>query len=323
MSPSAWATSPGDRPVARRPVTQLTSTLAFNASKEHSMNISCIGVGAMGGAVARRLATGGVPTTVFDPDQDAMDSCLDAGARSTSSLESAVAEAEVVLTSLPTTALVLDTVERLARLLPPGRIVMDISTIDPHTARQAATACEERDLRFVACALGKTPAHAENGRIPLFVGGDDGAITELEDVLARIGEKTYRFADVEGATTFKLVSNFIGMSNVAALAEGLALAQRAGIPTELFAEALADTGAVSFQSDVRLPWMLAQDWRARFGVDLAVKDVGLAVEAAQMWALDTPVGSAALTQLRTASEKGFGGEDAAAVARLYAPPAAP
>ncbi len=281
------------------------------------MNITCIGVGNMGGAVARRLAAGGFPTTVFDIDQNAIARCVEAGAGHADSLETAVGEADAVVTSLPTTALVIETVEHLAQLLPQGRIIMDISTIDPHTARNAATTCAEHGLRFVACSLGKTPIHAENGQIPLFVGGDDTAISELSGVLDRIGEKTYLFDDVEGATTFKLVSNFIGMSNVAVLAEGLALAQQAGIPADLFTEALADTGAVSFQSDVRLPWMLERDWKARFGIDLAAKDVGLAIDAAQTWALDTPVGAAALEQLQAASGKGFGDDDVAAVAKLY------
>ena len=272
------------------------------------MRITCIGVGNMGGAVARRLATGGFPVTVFDPDPAAMERCVAAGATATSSQGEAVAEADAVLTSLPTTALVLQTVTELADQLSAGKIVMDISTIDPQTAREAAMICADHGLAFVACALGKTPVHAENGQIPLFVGGEQDAITQLGEVLARIGEKTYHFADVEGATTFKLVSNLIGMTNVAVLAEGLALARQAQIPDDLFTEALADTGAVSFQSEVRLPWMMAGDW--------AAKDVGLALAAAKAWSIDAPVGSAALGQLRAVSEQGYGGDDAVAMARL-------
>ena len=282
------------------------------------MNIACVGVGNMGGAVARRLATGGFPTTVYDPDRDSVDRCVASGAQSAHSLEEAVRSAEVVVTSLPTTALVLDTVDVLTHLLPRDRILLDISTIDPHTARHAAATCDDHGLHFVVCALGKTPMHAEKGAIPLFVGGAENAVAALSDVLQRIGEKTYRFDDVDGATTFKLVSNLIGMTNVAVLAEGVALAQRAGISTDVFEAALADTGAASFQSDVRLPLMLNGDWQARFGVALAAKDVGLAVEAARAWRIDIPVAAAALGQLRAASENGFGHEDAAAIARLYA-----
>lgn len=281
------------------------------------LTLTCIGVGNMGGAVARRLAAGAFDVTVHDPDEAAMDRCVDAGAAKAPSLTEAVRSADVVLTSLPTTALVLDTVEKIAEQLPEGRTVVDISTIDPGTARRAATICEAHGVDFVACALGKTPVHAEQGAIPLFVGGAPDVLDALEAVFERMGEKTYRFDDVEGATAFKLVSNQIGMTNVVTLAEGAEVARRAGISAELFTEALQDTGAVSFQSEVRLPWMLDDDWSSRFGIDLAAKDVGLALDAARAQGLDTPVSAAALAQLRESSARGYGREDVVAVAKLY------
>ncbi len=281
------------------------------------MKIACIGVGNMGGAVARRIATGGFEVVVYDPDPEAMARCVTVGATQAGTIDAAIADADVVLTSLPTTALVTSTVAHLAQELPRGRIVVDVSTIDPQTARQAADTCDAHGLDFVVCALGKTPNHAEKGQIPLFVGGAEQVVARLTPLFERMGERTHWFADVEGATTFKLVSNLIGMTNVAVLAEGLALARRAGIAPDLFTDALADTGAVSFQVDVRLPWMLAEDWQARFGVDLAAKDVGLAVDAARSWGLDTPVGGAALAQLHAASKRGFGKQDVVSLAKLY------
>jgi 3-hydroxyisobutyrate dehydrogenase len=281
------------------------------------MNITCIGVGNMGGAVARRLATSNdFAVTVFDPSTDAMDRCVAAGATSAPSLAAAVAEADVVLTSLPTPKLVIDTVHELLSLLPEDAVVVDISTIDPTTARTVQIACQENKTDFVACPLGKTPAHAERGEIPLFVGGDQDAVVALEPILSRMGEKTYNFGTVEAATAFKLVSNFIGMANVAILAEGLAIAMRAGIKPDQFAQAIADTGAKSFQSEVRLPWMIERDWAPRFGIDLAAKDVRLAVESALGWRIPVPVGSAALAQLMAASHEGMGNEDVVALFKL-------
>lgn len=284
------------------------------------MKISSIGVGNMGGAVARRLASSeDFEVTVFDPSATAMDRCVAAGASRADSAATAVKDADVVLTSLPTTALVLDTVQRLLPATPAGTIIVDISTIDPMTARTALDLCTAANRPFVACPLGKTPAHAENGAIPLFVGGDAKTITKIGTLLQRMGEKTYNFGSVEAATTFKLVSNFIGMANVAILSEGLAIALKAGIAPTAFTEALADTGATSFQSDVRLPWMLDRDWAPRFGVDLAAKDVRLAVESALTWKIPVPVGAAALSQLMSASAHGFGNEDVAAVMKLTGP----
>lgn len=283
------------------------------------MRIACIGVGNMGGAVARRVAGGDFDVTVYDPSAEARQRCVAAGASEAESVAETVQDAEVVLTSLPTPGHVLAAVADVSGTVAAGTVLVDISTIDPHTARAVSTRCEESSIAFVACPLGKTPAHAETGQIPLFVGGSDEAVRRLEPLLDRMGEKTYRFGSIEAATTFKLVSNFVGMSNVAVLAEGLALATRAGIDPATFTEALADTGATSFQSDVRLPWMLDGDWAPRFGVDLAVKDVRLAVESANEWKVPVPVGSAALAQLVSASKHGWGDEDVIAVAKLSDP----
>lgn len=274
----------------------------------------------MGGAVARNLAGDpGFSVTVFDLSAAAMEQCVAAGAVSADSAEIAVSTADVVLTSLPTTQLVLDTLRALLPFTPEAAVIVDISTIDPNTALEAAELCAQAQRAFIACPLGKTPAHAEHGEIPLFVGGEQAAIERLSSLFERMGEQTYNFGTVEAATTFKLVSNFIGMTNVAVLAEGLAVAQRAGITAEAFTTALADTGAKSFQSEVRLPWMIAEDWSPRFGVNLAAKDVGLAVAAAESWGIPVPVGTAALSQLRRSADQGMGQEDVVALLKLVQP----
>lgn len=284
-----------------------------------SMEITCIGVGVMGGAVARNLAGGDFTVTAFDPSPDAVAACVAAGATGATSLAEAVAGADVVLTSLPTPELVVSTVEEVLAAAGEGTVVVDISTIDPQTARAVADRCAAAGVPFVACPLGKTPGHAEKGEIPLFVGGDERAIVAIAPMLERMGEKTYRFGTVEAATTFKLVSNLVGMTNVAVLAEGLAIAARAGIGAADFTAALADTGAASFQSDLRLPWMLERDWSSRFGVDLAAKDVRLAVSSAAVWKIPTPVASAALGQLMAAAGQGWGREDVVSIAKLVDP----
>lgn len=280
------------------------------------MLITCIGVGNMGGAVARRLAGGEFDVTVYDPSEQAMERCAAAGATQADSLRAAAADAELILTSLPTPELVVTMIADVLDLVGSNTVVMDISTIDPQTARAVADRCAAAGVPFVACPLGKTPAHAEEGTIPLFVGGDGRALERLRPVLDWMGEKTYHFDSVEGATTFKLVSNFVGMANVAVLAEGLAIANRAGIDDAAFVEALADTGAASFQSQTRLPWMIDRDWAPRFGVDLAAKDVRLAAASAAVWKVPTPVGSAALAQLMATATQGWGGEDVVAIAKL-------
>jgi 3-hydroxyisobutyrate dehydrogenase len=282
-------------------------------------NIGFIGAGRMGGAVARRLATGGFHVRVYDPDPAAADRCVASGARPARSAADASAGADAVLTSVPLPEHVKDIWGDLATHLPPSAIAVDLSTIDPGTARDVAGRLAARGIAFVSCALGKTPMAAEQGEIPLFVGGPAEAVARLAPVLARIGNRVYDFGTPEAAVTFKLVSNLIGMTNVAVLAEGYVLARRAGIEPELFAAALGDTGARSFQSEVRLPWLIDGDYDARFATGLAAKDVRLAVEAAARWGIATPVAAQGLSQLLSACAHGHAGDDVISVAKVVDP----
>ena len=279
-----------------------------------------IGAGRMGGAVARRLATGGHDVAVYDPSPDAVAACVEVGARAAESAVAAVRGAEAVFTSLPLPEHVTATYAELEGALEPGVVCVDVSTIDPATARAVADRLAAAGAPFLVCALGKGPAQAEGGEIPLFVGGPAGTVERVRPLLERIGNAIHHLGDVEAATMFKLVSNLIGMTNVAVLAEGYLLARRAGIEPDAFTAALSDTGAGSYQLDMRLPWMIADDHAPRFAVDLAAKDLRLAVDAAARAHVPTPVGAQGLSQLLSASAHGFGGEDVTAMLKVLDPP---
>ncbi len=219
--------------------------------------IAVIGVGKMGGGVARNLAADPrFDVTVFDLSADAVQACVAAGARAAVSTTAAVQGADLVITSLPMPRHVLDVYAEITPHLGAEATCMDISTIDPATAETLESALGAAGHRFVTCLLGKGPSQAESGSLPLFVGGDSAALDELADVFDCIGDGTHRVGSVAAATTFKLVSNMIGMTNLAVLAEGYLLCKRAGVADDIFATALADTGAWSYQADVRLPWMM-------------------------------------------------------------------
>lgn len=279
-----------------------------------SDNIGFVGLGAMGGAVARNLASNAWAVRAFDLSEAAIERTCASGAVAASSATDAVSGSVVVFSSLPTPELVEKFWTEQAPNLMPGAIAVDLSTIDPTTSRRISDMiASSTSASFVACTLGKTPAHAEKGEIPAFVGGDTADIERLSPLLETLSNTVYDMGSVEGATIFKLVSNLVGMSNLAILAEGYVLARRAGISADTFADALRTTGGWSVQADLRLSWMVTDDLAPRFAVDLAAKDLRLSVNAAAGWHVPTPVAAAALTAFTTASASGHGSLDAAAV----------
>ncbi|MDR0239045.1 MAG: NAD-binding protein [Deltaproteobacteria bacterium] len=114
----------------------------------------------------------------------------------------------------------------------------------------------------------------------------------------------------------KLISNMVGMTNLAVLAEGLRVGEKAGLDKKLLLELLTDTGARSFQMDVRGPWLAAEDFNARFGLDLALKDVHLGLEMASSWGLNMKAMETALAYYKEASAAGHGKEDCNAVYKI-------
>lgn len=280
--------------------------------------IAVIGLGRMGGGLARNLARHpDFDVVVFDLDPAAMERCVEAGAATASSAVEAVHGADLVVSSLPLPAHVRAVHAEIAPHLDLDAIVMDTSTVDPQTATDVAELVGGH--RFVACLLGKGPAQAESGDVPLFVGGPDDALDALSTVFDCIGAGVHRLGSAEAATAFKLVSNLIGMTNLAVLAEGYTLCRRAGVADAAFEAALADTGGWSYQAEVRLPWMMADDYAARFSVALGLKDLALTLGMAAQWGLAAPVGAAGMSQLASAAAHGYVADDVNAVLKVVDP----
>ncbi|WP_428561609.1 MAG: NAD(P)-dependent oxidoreductase [Solidesulfovibrio sp. DCME] len=284
------------------------------------MQIGFIGVGLMGGPLARNLIRAGKDVTVYDLSADAVKKTLAAGETGKAATVLAdLADKDLVFTSLPLPRHVLDVMlgqGGLMEKLKPSAIHIELSTIDPQTSVELEAAARARGCRFLQCTLGKTPAHAEKAEEPLFVGGDKAVFDELAGLWPIIGAPAYYMGTVEAACAIKLISNMVGMTNLAVLAEGIRIGEKAGIKRSVLIELLQDTGARSFQMDVRGPWIANDDFANRFGLDLALKDVRLGCEMAVAWGMKIPAIMAALGVLRKASAAGLGTEDCNAVYKV-------
>ena len=279
-----------------------------------------IGVGAMGGGLARNLIRAGKQVLVFDLNPEAVKRTLEAGSTGKAAAElQELAPADVVFTSLPLPQHLEETMlgeNGLLKAMKPGAAYIDVSTIDPQTARKLSDAAEAEDVKFLECPLGKTPAQAETAEEPIFAGGNKNVFEELKPILETIGAPVYYMGEVEASCALKLISNLIGMTNLAVMAEGIRIGEKAGIEPKFLLELLDDTGAKSFQMDVRGPWIAAGDFASRFGLDLALKDVRLGCEMADAWGVAPKTMKVALEYLKAASSAGYGKEDCNAMYKI-------
>lgn len=280
------------------------------------MIIGFIGVGAMGGPLARNLIRAGKTVHVYNRSPERVDRTLAAGSTGIGAASFRdMAACETVFTCLALPEHVREAAlgpDGFYAALRPGSIHVELSTIDPATAHALADEAKQHGVAYVQCTLGKTPAHAEKAEEPLFIGGDEAAIERLRDLFPLIGVPNY-VGGIDAACAVKLISNLVGMTNLAVLAEGLRLGEKAGLDRAALLRLLADTGARSFQMDVRGPWLAEDDYAPRFALDLALKDVRLGCTMAEGWGLSPRLMQAALGLYRQASEAGHGGEDCAAV----------
>lgn len=284
------------------------------------MLIGFIGVGRMGGGLARNLIRKGKEVIVYDINPQAIQKTIEVGSTGRAAKNfKELAKADLIFTSLPLPRDVESVMlggEGLLNMMKAGATYIDVSTIDPKTALKLSKAAEEKGINFLACPLGKTPAHAEKAEEPIFVGGKKEVFEKTKDILELIGSPVIYLGGVEASAAFKLISNLIGMTNLAVLAEGMRLAEKAGIEMNIFLELLKDTGGRSFQAEIRGPWIASKDFSNRFSVDLAYKDVRLGCEMAQSWGINVAAMKAALVYFQEASLKGYGGEDCCAIYKV-------
>ncbi|WP_433543131.1 NAD(P)-dependent oxidoreductase [Neomoorella humiferrea] len=283
------------------------------------MKFGFIGLGKMGGGLARNLIRSGYEVKLYDLNPAAIEASLKVGGKKADSAAEAASDVDALFTSLPLPQDLKNLLlgeNGLYNVMKVGSTLIDVSTIDPTTARELANEANQKGISFLACPLGKGPAQAEQATEPIFAGGQKEIFEKWLPVLEKIGNPVYYLGDVEQSTAFKLISNLIGMTNMVVLSECLHLGVKAGIDLAQLIDLLKDTGADSFQLRVRGPWVLNNDFAPRFAVNLALKDVRLGVEMAEKWGCDVEFCSRALSKYKEAQDEGLGEEDCAAVYKV-------
>jgi 3-hydroxyisobutyrate dehydrogenase-like beta-hydroxyacid dehydrogenase len=284
------------------------------------MKIGFIGLGKMGGGLARNLIRSGYDVVLYDISDRAINHTLEVGGKAANSPAELASQVDILFTSLPLPIHLLDLLinnEGILNTMKSGSILIDVSTIDPQTARQISDAAANKNIEFLACPLGKGPLEAEKGIEPIFVGGKREVYEGLKNLLNKMGDPVYYLGDVEQSTAFKIISNLVGMSNLLILCEGLHLGAKAGIDPQLLQDLLSDTGANSHQLKLRGKWILNDDYNSRFSVNLASKDVRLGVEMSNFLDQMAPFSTLALKYFEKANESGYNEEDCAAVYKIF------
>lgn len=281
------------------------------------MKVAVLGIGTMGGSVARRLLDEGFAVDVWNRSSGPTVALTTAGASAHADAGQAVGSADVVLTMLPTAGAVsevmldggvLDAVRHGATWAQMGTIGIEA------TERLAAEVAHRRpDVTFVDAPVSGSREPALIGRLLILASGPEGANGVLEPVFAALGQRTVWLGPAGGGSRMKLVLNTLLAFEIEAVAEVDALAARLGVPYADLVKTVAGGPLASAVEMTKLAKMEGGDHSADFSLTWALKDLDLALDASG--AETTPVVMAIAQRWRGLVEQGYGRLDVSA-ARL-------
>ena len=283
--------------------------------------VAVIGVGNMGGRMGRRLLAAGYPLTISDPSLELVAALVAEGALAAPSAAEAAREADLVILSLPTPAIVESVVSGehgLLRTARPGTTVVDMSTGDPGTARRVEAACRAAGVNFLDAPVSRGVMGAEKGTLLIMVGGDEEVLKAARPVLSVLGSDIIHVGGPGSGQVVKLCNNMLAAINMQALSEVLVTGVKAGVDLPVLASVLtAGTGGSWVLSNHLPSTIFAGDEGTRFALELMHKDVWLFLRAAEEQGLATPLAAVAAQTLRMAKSEGFGPRDYSAIISYF------
>jgi 3-hydroxyisobutyrate dehydrogenase len=272
------------------------------------VKVAFVGLGRMGGGMAARLLAAGHDVRVYNRSPEKARALRERGARVCASAREAGegAEAIVAMTADDSSshAIWMGEAGVLAADIPSGAVAIECSTLSHDWVLELAAAVRARGLRYVDAPVTGLPADAAGGALTLLVGAEEGDLDAARPLLAAFSNRVLRFGPVGAGTAYKLMINLMGAVQIAAAAEGMALAERAGLDPRLVAEAIATSQAASPQV-ARNARRMADDDHDRnvaFTPALRLKDVEYALLLACKLKLGTPFGEAARDAFRRLCE---------------------
>ncbi|MCQ4326837.1 3-hydroxyisobutyrate dehydrogenase [Stutzerimonas stutzeri] len=292
------------------------------------MHIGFIGLGNMGAPMAHNLLKAGHQLSVFDLNALAVDGLVKAGALPVDS-PTAIAQgnAELIITMLPAAphvkSVYLGENGLIARSRP-GVMLIDCSTIDPHSARDVAAAAAAHGNPMLDAPVSGGTGGAAAGTLTFMVGGSAADFDHAQPILAAMGKNIVHCGDAGNGQVAKVANNMLLGISMIGVAEAMALGVALGMDARTLAGVINTSSGRCWSSDTYNPFPGVLDnvpasrgYSGGFGSDLMLKDLGLATEAAKQVRQPVILGALAQQLYQSFSAQGNGGLDFSAIINQY------
>jgi 3-hydroxyisobutyrate dehydrogenase len=282
--------------------------------------VGFIGLGNMGGPMARNLLKAGFALVVHDIDPKKLDPLVAEGAAVETSPAAVAAAAQRTICMVETTdqaeaAIIGD--QGIIRNAQAGHIVLCMSTIDPYAARRFERRLAERGIAMLDAPVSGGTVRAKSGELSIIVGGAPETYAACEDLFRAMGKNLFHVGALGHGLAMKLLNNMLGQIQTVAIAEALVFGVKAGLdPNKIYEVIRVSTGA-SVQFENRVPRMLKRDFAPGGTIDISYKDQEL--ETAFAKRLGVPLLLANLSQqvYQMARAAGLNKEDGSAIIKIF------
>jgi 3-hydroxyisobutyrate dehydrogenase len=275
------------------------------------MNVTILGAGGMGSAMAERLAETGHQVTIWDRDPDHASHASGVGVTAAADAAAAVADAPVVITMVTNGEAVHSIAERMLPAMRADAVWVQASTVGAEWADRLRALADANGRTMLDAPVSGSTGPARNGTLSWLVAGPTSAVEAARSVLDALGERVLVVGTGQEANRLKLVVNSWMTAATVAMADALAACDRLGIARSSLLEVLAGGPLAMPYALQKAQLMTDGEFTAGFPIELALKDIRLAEQAE---GLQPPLISVVEQRLQRAVDAGHARDDVAAVA---------
>ncbi|MFT5720142.1 MAG: 4-hydroxybutyrate dehydrogenase/sulfolactaldehyde 3-reductase [Motiliproteus sp.] len=285
--------------------------------------IAFIGLGAMGLAMAKNIIKAGHIVVGYDRDEDRLKLHIANGGKISQSPAEATRDADFVITMLPIGSIVNSALfdeGGITETLAKNAIFIDMSTIHPAESDVLREKLNQRGFTMIDAPVGRTSIEAVAGKLLIMAGGDSDSVRLAQPVLECMGDTIIDCGGPGKGIRIKIINNFMSISLNALTAECLALSDKVGLDRDLAIKVMSGTVAIKSHMLTTYPKkVFKNDLTPAFPIDLANKDLLIALDLAESLGANMEIGRAANVVYNEAQDAGRGNQDWTALYSMLSP----
>jgi len=285
------------------------------------MNVGYIGIGIMGCGIVKNLRKAGFPVTFTAHwDRSRIPELTQAGATEAKDYADLAADADVIMLTVPDSSVVeplLTGADGIGPRLREGQIVVDMSTSYPPSTRKIAAALETRGVTLLDAPLTGSRPETESGGLHVMCGGPLEAFELVKPLFDAIAADVFHVGPVGAGHAIKLINNYLGQVNVAAISEALPCVAKYGVDLRALFDVVSVSGGNSNAFQGLLPRVMKRDFGVRFQQKYVHKNLRYVNDFAREAGVPTPLAGALLAVHDMAAARGYGERDFSALVEFW------